>query len=356
MPAPPPGAAASGGTPADRLRRALDAALSPLLAGEPAAALAIFPNHWNVGDSAIWLGQLATLERLGVRTAYVCDARTYARDDLARALPEGPILLSGGGNFGDVYPHEQGLRERILDDFPDRRIVQLPQSVWFRSGAARDALYRRCGSHRRFVFIARDQVSFDDARERLAADVHLAPDMAFGLPDLRARRAAPTLEVLWLLRRDSEASDRAARREAVRRHGAAVRDWTRPGADVARATWAACARAFWLSWRLSRRAGRPPGGGGARTAREFATLAGLRLAYGLRLLSAGKVVVTDRLHGAILARLLDIPHVSLDSSNGKVRGYFERWGAGADLARWAASPPEAEAAARALLAARPGPA
>jgi exopolysaccharide biosynthesis predicted pyruvyltransferase EpsI len=336
---------------ADRLRDRLDAAIAGVLAGRREVALATFPNHWNIGDTAVWAGQRSMLARLGVGVAYVCDFRTYRPDALRRALPEGPVLLSGGGNFGDVYPNEQGLRERILDDFPDRTIVQLPQSVWFRSEAALDAMRRRCEKSGRFVMVTRDRGSFDLVRARFAVPVHLAPDMAFGLPDLRPRRQAPATEVLWLLRRDLEASERTRRREVVREAPGAVRDWPRTVLGDPGAHRSAYARAHWTSWRLQRAPRALLRGREAWIERSFERLADLRMEIAFRVLSTARVVVTDRLHGHILALLLGIPHVCLDTRNGKVRQLYETWTAGHPLVRWADSLAQARAWTRELLAA-----
>lgn len=49
------------------------------------------------------------------------------------------------------------------------------------------------------------------------------------------------------------------------------------------------------------------------------------LARGLAMLSQGEVVATDRLRAHILSVLLDIPHVLVDNSYGKVRGLAEQW-------------------------------
>ncbi len=331
------------------LRRALDAEIAPLVAGRPAVALAIFPNHWNIGDSAIWVGQLATLERLGARAAYVCSAGTYDREALARALPEGPILLSGGGNLGDVYPDERGLRAAILSDFPDREVVQLPQSVWFRSEARAEEMRRACGRHRRFTLLVRDPAALAAARDRLGLDARLVPDMAFGLPDLRPRRDPPARDVLWLLRRDTETRDRALRTAAAHACPGGVRDWTRPGLDVAGPAWRTFVRAWLLSRRIARAGARALAPGREQTARTFAELAALRLALGLRLLSRGRVVVTDRLHAAILALLAGIPHVALDNSNGKVLAFCRHWLPGHPRALTATSLGEAADSARRLL-------
>jgi pyruvyl transferase EpsO len=51
-----------------------------------------------------------------------------------------------------------------------------------------------------------------------------------------------------------------------------------------------------------------------------------RLKTGTELLSKGRTVITDRLHGHILCTLLDIPHVVIDNSYGKISGFAKAWG------------------------------
>jgi pyruvyl transferase EpsO len=57
----------------------------------------------------------------------------------------------------------------------------------------------------------------------------------------------------------------------------------------------------------------------------YRPLAEKRLQRGIRLLSTAEVVVTDRLHGHILCLLLGIPHVLLDTSNGKLSAFHRTW-------------------------------
>ena len=58
---------------------------------------------------------------------------------------------------------------------------------------------------------------------------------------------------------------------------------------------------------------------------DHAALATARVARGLRLLSRGQTIATDRLHGHILALLLDIPHVVFDNDYGKIGRYVATW-------------------------------
>jgi hypothetical protein len=73
---------------------------------------------------------------------------------------------------------------------------------------------------------------------------------------------------------------------------------------------------------------------------SFDALAG-RLSRGVRLLSRGRVVITDRLHGHILCMLVGMPHVLLDNSYGKLKAFHETWTQGSHLVRWSTSAAEA---------------
>jgi pyruvyl transferase EpsO len=308
-----------------------------LTPGDPVALLD-FPNHMNVGDSAIWLGERALLRDLGVPVAYACDQRGYVARHLRRALPAGgTILLHGGGNFGDLYPRHQRLRERVVEDFPEHRVVQLPQSVRFmdeRALARASARFRR---HERFTLLVRDEPSLERYGPLLGDDARLCPDAAFCLGHLAA---GPGAGIVWLARADEEAlaSPLAA-----------------APPDVRRSDWPTLPTAWRLRRILSRvvsyatsRAPRPGRLLWRANAALFDGLARERVRAGLALLGSARVVVTDRLHGHILTLLCDLPGVLLDSRTGKVRAFYEAWTRSSPLVRWADSPEAALAAARAL--------
>lgn len=318
---------AASAPPADQrliasLRKVAADAVGSLLANETTCALVGFPNHNNAGDSGIWLGELALLRRLGVAARYVADDASYDPRDLTARVPHGPILLHGGGNYGDLWPFQQAFRERVLADFPSRPVVQLPQTVHFESDAA--ARRHRTLLHARPAppaLLCRDHRSLAFVRQELGVQGILCPDLAFFLP--LPRRTAPVVDVVVNQRLDHEAADRSVpglrdlsmehrdwlpcpnRRHPYRALTVRVREHVRVLAGGATSS----SRAH----RLVRRA---PMLASERLARR-------RVAGALGLLSRGRVVVTDRLHGHIFCTLLGIPHVLLDTAHHKVRDFHE---------------------------------
>ena len=328
-----------------RIDGELDSVLRPLIPPGARCALLDAPDYANVGDSAIWLGEKAYLRRIGASVVYACDAAGYSEAQLARHLGDGVILLSGGGNLGDLWPVHQRLRERVIGAFPGHRIVQLPQSIWFEDEAHRERARAVFDAHPRLTLLVRDRRSLELARRAFKTPSLLCPDMAHAL-GARPRKQPARQEVLWLLRDDLEARDPASPRavESV--------DW-RSEPD----SWVRRLERFltedW-SWRLPAR--RWTGPLLAVHDRVRDGLARQRLERGCALLARGEVVVTDRLHGHLLSLLLGIPHVLLDNSYGKVRSYHETWTRTCGLARWARSTEEASVLAADLVRATRAPA
>jgi pyruvyl transferase EpsO len=308
-------------------------ALRPLVATDAPCAVIDFPNHTNVGDSAIWLGQSSLLQRLGVRAPrYTCDYGNYSPERLAARVGGGTILLTGGGNFGDLYPHHQELREAVIAAFPGNPIVQLPQSIHFVDRRALEACARLCDAHPNFTLMVRDHASRELAERTFRSRVVLCPDMAFGLGPL-ARLGTVDHDIVHLARRDREAKCPG---EPVVRPGVLRVDWLGEREVLLHRMHGGLRR------RSDRHAALAPLWPLATLL--YDPLARHRLRRGVTLLSRGRRVVTDRLHAHILSLLLGIPHCVLDNSYGKVRGCWEAWTHVAASAAWCDS--EAEAFAK----------
>jgi exopolysaccharide biosynthesis predicted pyruvyltransferase EpsI len=321
--------------------------LAPLARRHSHVALIDFPNHSNVGDSAIWLGEVAWLAEAGIRVHYRCDVKSYNRTALAQALSaDGAIFITGGGNLGDLWPRHQRLRETVIRDFPNRPIVQLPQSMHFQSAESLSRTQAVFNAHPDLTILLRDETSLALARNEFRATSVLCPDMAFYLGSL-PRPWAPTRDIFWLRRVDRESSGDD---DSPMGGDVAVADWLddrRPLLDRARRI----SRRFPLRLLARSAPGRRTIGRVVDASYDWQ--AQQRVRFGCRLLSSGSVVITDRLHAHILCLLLGIPHVVLDNNYGKVRRFCQTWNTlSSPLVRWAEAPADALAVARALVQGR----
>lgn len=297
------------------LQRAIHKVLGPLLDERP-IALVDFPDIRNCGDSAIWLGEMAYLEKEhGKRPAYVSKMEDFSPDRIAKRVPDGPILIHGGGNFGDIWVAHQDFREHVLEKFPDRDVIQMPQSIHFSSDARLDEAARKISRHKRFTLLVRDRESLDLASKRFDCRIELCPDMAFAIGPLE-RRSRVSIPVLAMLRADAE----AAGLSTADMVGLPVEDWINEDA---------------MKVRVAKVRGRisaiMSGNPSELTLCKLDAAAHQRFDRGVRQLSRAQSIVTDRLHVHIVSLLLGIPHAVLDNSYGKVRRFMSAFSGGTEL-------------------------
>ncbi|NQX29541.1 polysaccharide pyruvyl transferase family protein [Microbacteriaceae bacterium VKM Ac-2854] len=335
---------------ADLARERLRAAL----AGADRVGLVNFPFHGNPGDPAIWLGTRALLAELRVRVVYASAAWGFDPAVARRALGDAPLLLNGGGNLGDLYRGQQQTREEVLRSMPDTRVLQLPQSIRFAEEANAAAFARLVSWHGGFTLMTRENASTARARELFGLEPIASPDHALGL------RRLPTTtprgserDLLWLSWRPGALEWRAETDPPADANEAQHVDWTE-AAGTATDRFDAAGRRAWLlgsrirdSWPRTQRHHAVLG---AMAATTFAPLARRWVAEGAELLAGSRVVVTNKLHGHLLAALLGIPHVVLDNSYGKVHGTVDTWTGGLPGVHRATEAKEALAIARRLLA------
>lgn len=297
------------------LQQQVHAVLAPWIADGP-LAIVDFPDIRNVGDSAIWVGEIAYLRAHHQRQpAYVSSLRDHSDQELAQLMPEGPIFVHGGGNFGDIWVAHQDFRERLLDRWKDRTVVQFPQSIHYGDPARIAATARAIDRHGRFVLLVRDQESLHFARKHFDCEVRLCPDMAFCIGPI----AAPptTLALLAMLREDKEKADTRA---GAPLPDCPVEDWiSEPRLPIA------------LAKALGQLGALPTLDRGRMRLSRFNAAAQQRLGRGVRQIGRARAIVTDRLHVHIISLLLGRPHAVLDNAYGKITRFMEAFPGGEDL-------------------------
>lgn len=324
------------------LAKTIQDVLNPLIPGDRPIALFDFPNHSNVGDSAIWLGELHYLQsrRLSSSVIFMADIATTR----VRPLPTLPsdciVLIHGGGNFGDLWPDHQRLRERLTERYKNQRVIQLPQSIHFEDFVAAEHSRNTFSTHKDFHLIVRDNTSLSIAQSLYDCNIHLCPDMALHLGSW-PRPKPPSHDIFALLRTDKEKRGLSAT-DSAKSHDIAVDDWIieHPSSVMRIDSFLHGLEAnypnhFTVPQPLRRKL--------------YTQLAKQRMTRGCLQLAAGRVVISDRLHAHILCTLMGIPHVVLDNSYRKIGNFRDAWKTGEHLCRSATTLTEAIEFAREII-------
>jgi pyruvyl transferase EpsO len=324
----------------------IERTLVPMLRGKSSHICIIDPpGHPNVGDSAILLGELDFISRHFPQARlsfYDVESYSPAAD---RYIEQATVLLiHGGGNFGDIWPHHHRLRMRVIERFAHKATIQMPQSIHFDSRDELAATAAAIKAHSDLTLLVRDKRSFDLAQSSFECAIRLVPDMAFAMRPIV--RHPPDVDYFCLLRTDKEAAvDHVSILDALHRHGGTTesRDWLDEPQTLAA--------------RLDRRLGWRTKANPASTASLRPVMTRLRrhhalqrLRYGVKLLSRGRTVVTDRLHAHILSCLLHIPNLTFDSYDGKISAFYETWTHEHPASKLVASPADLIATHAALAA------
>lgn len=254
-------------------------------------------EHQNIGDAAIDLAEQNLLMQY-FPGYYQVEFSTYEIPNKYHFLqaivnPSDILFINGGGNMGSLYREEEELHRRIVQDFPNNKIVVLPQTIYFADtpeGQAELALSARVYNHHKDLTIfARGRESYDfacrhfgHAKIKLMADVVLSLHRDYGFD-----RSG----VLLCLRGDGEsvlAQQNQQILDTVQRFDPDVEIRT----NIAEQDISRVERAAVVNDELQRYARR-------------------------------RVVVTDRLHGMIFAAVTGTPCVVLDNATHKSRDFYE---------------------------------
>jgi len=334
-----------------RYAKELRERFAPLIPADRPAALVDYPDSVNCGDQAIWLGEKKLMSDLGVTVAYECSAQTYDRDAMAEKLGDGTILMHGGGSFGYRHPLHHEFRLKLLQDFPRNKVILFPQHATFLDNEHLQRSADAIGEHPDVTLFARGLLAQHTLSRYFGskARVELAPDLAFMLGP-QERMSDALYDVVWIARTDQErASDQTE--SAARLSSQGAEKYVLPrfpdGIEinfVVKQRPPTVLLTDWYSLFFEN---------------EDARLAYYRLDFdgrgranvmrALYVLSLGRVVITDRLHGHIFCLLLGIPHVLLNNDSGKNWNFYETWTRESPLCRLARNPAEAWSLARNAL-------
>lgn len=283
------------------------------------------PYHQNIGDLLIWSGTEQFLSTLPYRCLYRSSCDKFDQRPLS---PDVVIVMHGGGNFGDLWSIHQKFRLKVIENYPDNRIVILPQTVYYEDERLFDSDAAVMRKHRHLTICARDRRSYRMLKEHdVASDIIVLPDMAFCISDEvigRWRKMKSARDrVLFVKRGDKELADSCDYEQFITKDSPCeVHDW--PSYE--------CFDDEVLNEFLYHKKT-----SSVERLNDYAREVYLpyMLDWGASFLTGYKQIYTTRLHAAILSMLMHSPVVVFDNSYGKNSAFFETWMTGLDLVRLA---------------------
>ena len=267
------------------------------------------PYYPNVGDTLIWQGELDFLNKLSYKRKGMSSYHTDIPQNIKK---DEVILLQGGGNFGDIWPLPQDYRMRIVQQYPDNKIIFFPQTVWFEHEENMKACAEVLSKHKNLTICARDKVSYDILKQNFQNETLLVPDMAFCMDMDKWRKPAVTKETLLLKRDDKELKEYNELNKLIQQGNITVCDWLPFTEDCWQKTWFRRTRKYipamydWYAHNIFRP---------------------YMVNSGIQLIGSHKKIYSTRLHAAILSILLDKAEdlTWYDNSYGKNSSFYDTW-------------------------------
>lgn len=278
-----------------------------------------YPVHGNGGDLLIMKGTEKFFQDYNINVLGRYSLNSFPKN---KKIPSDCIIVfHGGGNFGDIYPIYQKFRESIITQYPNHKIVILPQTVYYSNQSEFEKSAKIFNAHKNLHLFVRDKNCYEVARKMLhACDVKLCPDMAHQLWPI-AIPAKAEEELLYFLRLDSEVNKEQQGRSLHVKHN---RDWENVFTFLEFSTIAVVQKLH----RINSYAG-----GILPASAIWYRYSDYLVNKTCRLFSRYKLVKTSRLHGHILSCLMDKPNVLIDNSYGKNSSYYVTWTHSCPVAR-----------------------
>ena len=257
------------------------------------------PIHGNLGDQAISIAEKKMFENISNYEFIEIPGSYYniMENEMGNYVhSKDIILITGGGFIGTLWPDEQDMVNSIIENFPNNRIIILPQTFYFSNDdigkKELNKMQKLVKKHHDIHIFTREKRSYDFCMEHFefANTIDLVPDMVLSFNFMKS--IVHRSDVLLCFRSDKEKtiSDLdlnnlyddlktynliIKRTDTVINHGISLRK-----------------RNNYFVEKLL----------------EFQQC---------------KLVITDRLHGMLFAAITGTPCIAVDNSSHKVKGVYE---------------------------------
>lgn len=168
----------------NELKNTIHFTLAPLISGN--VHLTNLPYHNNMGDALIWQGSEDFLASTGFK---ILSRTSFKSFTFPKIAPDDIIVLNGGGSFGDIWRVIMDFFLKVVETYPDNRIILFPQSAFYNDTSLIKHDAEIMGRHPNLYLIARDNYTFNLFSSYFNKNnILLAPDMAFAINLERLKR------------------------------------------------------------------------------------------------------------------------------------------------------------------------
>src|SRR5690625_466830 len=286
-------------------------------------ALLDVSDYNNIGDNLIWKGQLDFFNKLDFQCFYQHAIWYKVKHDFLKDI--NTILFQGGGNFGDIYKKNQEFRLKIIENYKDKRIIVLPQSVYYKNIQNLKSDAEIMNQHPDLHIMVRDKDSFDLLNQYLECKVYLVPDMAFCMDrsyidKFRIKNLTNSKKGLYMKRKDSELAS-----NEIQFSEFDVLDW--PTFNYGRIKRSLVYRRERYNRILSNKLIDLSLGNivDSRFGLKPYNQMNRYIKKGVRFMDKYQMVYTTRLHGLILAILLEKEVYIIDNKLHKLTRFYDQW-------------------------------
>ena len=260
-------------------------------------------DNGNVGDLAISLSQYEFVrENVGrdieiIRILY-SDFWKYFKWIEKNITEDDLIIIVGGGNIGDVYIEAEEIRQVIIRKHPQNEIIVFPSTIFYQNTSKRNEIYQKSlkiyNTHKKLFLYAREKYSYDLFKNLYPnCKVYLLPDIVFSYPYITDNLLREN-KILLCLRHDTE--------------GILSESQINKILDICKRK---CNYVVFTDTFIEN-VYAPDDSKRKEIIQE-------KLAE----FSRAQLIITDRLHGMVLAYLSKTPCIVLSSYNYKIKGVYE---------------------------------
>lgn len=148
------------------------------------------PYHGNIGDQAIAIAEEQILKKyfpeydinlMSEDNLDICSerAKKYINEETI-------ILLHGGGNIGDTYSRPERGRRKVIQLYPNNKIIIFPQTAYFsntENGKKELKISKQIyNAHKDLTIMAREQKSYEFMKKHFYNNkIYLTPDIVMSM-------------------------------------------------------------------------------------------------------------------------------------------------------------------------------